>query len=84
MADAPFLSPSWTESQGALSPAAFDCQTQGAPHLRMLVVLLQQQGKDAVGETMVSAEGGTCCCLQQFGTWPHQLHVRLTQMVPAI
>lgn len=33
MADAPFLSPSWTESQGALSPAAFDCQTQGAPHL---------------------------------------------------
>lgn len=56
----------------------------GAPHLCVLVVLLQQQGQDAVGDAVVGAEGGTRCCLQEFGTGPHQLHVGLTQMVPAI
>lgn len=56
----------------------------GAPHLRVLGVLLQQQGQDAVGDAVESAEGGTRCCLQEFGTGPHQLHVGLAQMVPAI
>lgn len=59
-------------------------EPEAAPHLRVLGVLLQQQGQDAVGDAVVGAEGGTCCCLQEFGTGPHQLHVGLAQMVPAI
>lgn len=72
------------EPAGTLSPTACYGRAWGDPHLRVLGVLLQQQGHDVVGDAVVSAEGGTRCCLQKFGTWPHQLHVGLAQMVPTI
>ena len=54
------------------------------PYLGAVVVLLNEGGHDGGGHPVAGPVGGARGSLQQLGTGPHQLEVRLTQVVLAI
>lgn len=53
-------------------------------YLGPAVVLLGEERHDGGCNDVTRPVGGAACCLEQFGTWPHQFQVWLTKVVFAV
>lgn len=53
-------------------------------YLCSAVVLLGEKRNDSGCDDVAGPVGGAARCLQQFGTWPHELQVWLTKVMLAV